>query len=640
MFKIPNYFTSESIKSQKNKILKQIDISKQNSLLLAQRQQDYFKNQIEPINETQDLTTEQLMGDMIKLKAQLSNDVKELTKDFQTINEVLNDNFFDDIETLQIVVQIFPKIKFELTQGKNGQRFMSSQFIIQSIKRIIEKWKLENDIKDIVIPETNVPDGPVVNDNKIDNVLDDPLYKQQLIDSNSSSSSGSTLAPIPPTPFEQLDTAKIEDFADELMKILETDKIVDVTNESQIKNDILNFLNQENGYTEKFELANLYVERLLLENQKEITEKQIETSNLTRAQKTKLINVLAVNKSKIEKNENYFYEKQASLNDSISKFDEYIKITNDNILEQNKMLDATYKNIVDNQKQIKKTQILNNAGTDIKARNEAIDMRLDELISQGITVPQLKNIAKNRQIKLDKKDLKSDILGKIREGLKEKDLGYQVQEFDTTENKYPDGTIYGFGFINKDGVYVPNKQIGKGIYHSKYKNIKIGRGLEIPEEKKPVYIQFGNFIIHQKQLFEDNILNLKYKTMGSTLIKRQLISQSLSDLIKHIIEYGKIQQKDYDILSDNEKKLFDDIIDKSLLRDIIKYNRVSFGNGIKNNDMVNINDEIKRFTLLKGIIYAGNDNPDIINEFKILLKKFIDNNRINPNEENIILNML
>jgi hypothetical protein len=56
--------------------------------------------------------------------------------------------------------------------------------------------------------------------------------------------------------------------------------------------------------------------------------------------------------------------------------------------------------------------------------------------------------------------------------------------------------------------------------------------------------------------------------------------------------------------------------------------------------MVNINDEIKRFNLLKGIIYAGNDNPDIINEFRGLLKKFIDNNRINSNEGNIILNML
>jgi hypothetical protein len=92
MFKIPNYFTSESIKSQKKKILKQIDTSKQNSLLLAQRQQDYFKNQIEPINETQDLTTEALIGSMLKLKAQLSNDVKELTKDFLNFQLLVNSN--------------------------------------------------------------------------------------------------------------------------------------------------------------------------------------------------------------------------------------------------------------------------------------------------------------------------------------------------------------------------------------------------------------------------------------------------------------------------------------------------------------------------------------------------------------------
>ena len=56
--------------------------------------------------------------------------------------------------------------------------------------------------------------------------------------------------------------------------------------------------------------------------------------------------------------------------------------------------------------------------------------------------------------------------------------------------------------------------------------------------------------------------------------------------------------------------------------------------------MLNINNEIQRFKILKGQILAGNDNQDIKNEFKILLKKFTDLNRIDKSESEMILNLI
>ena len=43
-------------------------------------------------------------------------------------------------------------------------------------------------------------------------------------------------------------------------------------------------------------------------------------------------------------------------------------------------------------------------------------------------------------------------------------------------------------------------------------------------------------------------------------------------------------------------------------------------------------EDIKRLQLLFGELNAGNDNPNMIKECKVLIKKYISNGRINKNK--------
>ena len=594
MLKIPNYYTSESIQSQKNKILKQIDISKENNLLLARKQQDYFKNQIEPINETQDLTTEELMSSTIKLKEQFSKDIRELIKDFNTINEVLNNPYFDDLETLQIVVQIFPKIKYELTQGKSGQRFMSASFIIQSIQKIIEKWKNENDIKE------NIPEPQPIPEDDIPK----PNFAQ--VDVDAELTTADLTKPLDITPFTKLTNIEIDDSVNSYVKFAKDKNLIDTSdpnNEAELRSELDALINEQNGYNSDLILSRILIERLFILEELKIYKSSVGAIK-TRNQEVTL--------NKLEKE---LKNNELNFNNEREKLDKF-KVSHAQSLGSKSQ----------NEIGRRKNQLKIDALTDKNARDTMIDDRIDEIPTTILTKPRIIDILKTRKISHSANERKPELLDKLRDGLKMKGLDYQVQEFSTTENKYPDGTFWGLGLKNS-------------ITHSKYKNIKIGRGLEI-EEKKPVYVQFGNFIIHKKQLFDDNILNLKYKSMGSTLIKRQVLTDPLTQLFKDVIEYNKINQKDYDNLSDNDKKIFDNVIDKAYLNELIKYNRVVSGKGIINSDMLNINNEIQRFKILKGQILAGNDNIDLKNEFKILLKKFTDLNRIDKLESEMILNLI
>ena len=648
--KIPNYNTTESIGKQRDKMFKEIELMKRNSLILGKKQQEYFKDEIIPENTTPNMTTEEFMNDLIKLREQFRQDIKEISKDFTIINEVVADPDFQQLEILQNIIQIWPQIRNYFTQGKEQQRFMSAPFITQTIKKFIDDWKKNNSIKDVPAPQPIADDLPVP-----------PNIPEVNVDAELTSADFSK--PIDITPFTRLTNTEIDDVVNKYIDYVNNNNLINSSDEPQLKTDLENLINEQNGYNSDLILTNLLIERIGILKELETyksslgtTQTRSQTNILQKLEKDLKNNELNFN-SESEKLNNFKVSHAKSLGEKSKEgLKQFRKSERKRIREENRLAEEERIRLEAENKRIEqerlKTQITNDAPTDLMARNTTIDWRVNEI--EGKTKAEIKKVLDARKIAYKSSDNKATLLSKLNDGLRKKDLTYQVKDI-----KEP---FFGLGFINKEGKYVPNMQIGKsndvkfvpntqigkipimqigkGLSHSKYKNIKIGRGLEIPEEKKPAYLQFGNFIIHQKQLFEDNILNLKYKTMGSTLIKRQLISQNLSDLIKHIIEYGKIQQKDYDILSDNEKKLFDDVIDKALLRDIIKYNRVSFGNGIKNPDMVNINDEIKRFTLLKGIISAGNDNQDLINEFKVLLKKFIDNNRINPVEGNIILNML
>jgi hypothetical protein len=618
-----------------------IELQKRNLLALTRKQKDFFKDEITPQSLVPNLTTEEIMNNIIHLRQLFRKDVTELTSDQQIINDVVNDPKFQTLEILQIVVQIWPKIKFELTQGKDRQRFMSANFIVSAILRYIDMWKKDYNINDEPLDlnvgqeqQDNFPSHPLNT-----YISSGPSMFSDTMPYDGSSSSSSALPDVDPTafdptallpsasyipaggapievnpenpvvdleadetdydslyaqlelpPFQVANESDLDVFADNLTNYLLDNDIIQEPIRDDVKQRFKNVLEKENGYSDASSKTTLFTN--LLEQYKKDHELAIFNQRvkeirgtLTRSRENEINN----QRRKLE-------------NEKSALTDEY----NQRLAEISQI----------KKERAQQAERLKNAKKD-----KAKEMRDENLRNRADTL----NATKAKQIGetynfppaftgMDTK-AKQDY---IYEYFSSKPIDeYQLKDFGSRGSKY-----------------------GFGIQSNSKKTVKIGKGIELKEEKKPAFVNFGRFVIAIRQLLNDSILNLKYDNMGPTTIKRQLISKDLVEMLDSILKYGSIKQRDYDSLTDADKKLFDEIIEKAHLSDIVKYQRKVFGNGILNADALNINDQMQRFKLLQGEIVAGNDNKDVMNEFKSLLQKFIDLKRIDANEGQAILKLM
>ena len=160
--------------------------------------------------------------------------------------------------------------------------------------------------------------------------------------------------------------------------------------------------------------------------------------------------------------------------------------------------------------------------------------------------------------------------------------------------------------------------------------VKITDGLKLKTDYS--YREFGKFIVQYKFLL-DNILLVKYKSYAPIpTIKRQDISDDLKDIIINIFDTGEINYQLGKTLNQSEKDLLTSLITKSGLKEQLKFNKVHLLEDIK--------DIINDFNVLKGIIIAGNDNPDIITKIKVVLDKLVLYKRITKKDALEIINDL
>jgi hypothetical protein len=163
--------------------------------------------------------------------------------------------------------------------------------------------------------------------------------------------------------------------------------------------------------------------------------------------------------------------------------------------------------------------------------------------------------------------------------------------------------------------------LGRGIMTRKYSKkteAKVGRGLSIKET--PSYKQYGKYAIHIPQLEQQDILNVKYKSLGGIpKFKPVAVSDIFRDFILDLLETGKTNVRVYNQIPTEERKLFEEM---------------SIGAGVWNSlglkrTTTNTDDEEnKRFELLKGEYTAGNNNPKVISELRRLVVKMIGDGRI------------
>jgi hypothetical protein len=131
---------------------------------------------------------------------------------------------------------------------------------------------------------------------------------------------------------------------------------------------------------------------------------------------------------------------------------------------------------------------------------------------------------------------------------------------------------------------------------------------------------FGNYCVSLKNL-KRGFLTISYPS-GSvvSLFPKTLISNTLRRIINDIIFEKSFDEKDYASLEEDEKKLFDDLL---------TYTRADNKSIVELYRHKKYNDEsrdadVKRFNLLKGQLVAGNTNPELLKELKVLLFRLYD----------------
>lgn len=153
----------------------------------------------------------------------------------------------------------------------------------------------------------------------------------------------------------------------------------------------------------------------------------------------------------------------------------------------------------------------------------------------------------------------------------------------------------------------------------------LGFGLK---PKKKLYTSFGKKDIHLQHL-EKNIVNVKYPHRHFAVPNYPIkVSDDLKDFFQDVIENGKVNDRLFKKLSKEDQKIFVKTASRCGMKEYDaqqkKYEK----------------EEDDRFNLLKGEIMAGNDNKQIIEEFKDLLIQFMDCGKIKAKNGNEILKMI
>ena len=166
-----------------------------------------------------------------------------------------------------------------------------------------------------------------------------------------------------------------------------------------------------------------------------------------------------------------------------------------------------------------------------------------------------------------------------------------------------------------------------------------GCGISVPRKSTPVerseedfvkknpYKQFGRYMIHRRKL-NDNILMLKRPRGGGV---NELPTQHItSELTKVLRKLTKGDQPSFEELN----KL--NVSDKELLHKLVKRSHVENANIPEPNKEL-IDKDLNRFDILRGEIVAGNDSKELIKEFKTLVLRFANSDRIPRRQANEIL---
>lgn len=138
-------------------------------------------------------------------------------------------------------------------------------------------------------------------------------------------------------------------------------------------------------------------------------------------------------------------------------------------------------------------------------------------------------------------------------------------------------------------------------------------------EKVPSYLAFGSQLIHQHDLI-GGVLKLRHKS-GATItdIPTQAIGGQLKKVLLTLTGTGSPSFEDINELSEK---------DKALLNKVVRKAKIDQRLLVPTPDKTKEEQDYNRLQILSGEINAGNNNPQIVKELKVLLLRLKNGGRI------------
>jgi len=158
----------------------------------------------------------------------------------------------------------------------------------------------------------------------------------------------------------------------------------------------------------------------------------------------------------------------------------------------------------------------------------------------------------------------------------------------------------------------------------------IGRGLISEEVKADKYLKLGKYKANKEKLLGGRLQIRSENENQVNNVKSQMISKNIRDILLKINKKEIINYSDVDKLTENEKNELYNIGKKLHITELFE-----IPSTLKNEEE-KLKDE---FFKLRGSLMAGNDSPEILKKFKIILIKMKNNKMISLSEFNEILNI-
>lgn len=146
------------------------------------------------------------------------------------------------------------------------------------------------------------------------------------------------------------------------------------------------------------------------------------------------------------------------------------------------------------------------------------------------------------------------------------------------------------------------------------------------------YIDFGKYNLSLKQLSKGKFM-LRTKSNNPVLsFKTILLTKKTKAIVQKLLQDLDVTFDEIDSLSEDEKNDIDTIISKTDINTRLR---------VPNTRRSKLESKLNKFNVLRGSIIAGNDNENLLREFRMLLVELNGEGFISKKEtSDILLHML